>query len=516
MRRLTLAAALASAWAGPGLAQTPAAIEVGQLRELNVWTVGAVSRGEALPMTAWSGSSAAYAGALFDRLPAAPDSPAGFALARRLLASPADAPPDPGGAEAAAKRFAALGRMGLADDLAVMAASAGSAASAASVAQYVAQAELARGDMAAACRRAANAGGESQPAFILRLRALCAAAAGERAGADLAIAVARSANAGDPWFESVIGHMVAPAARPPAAKFDTSLNASASLAAGLRAGANPLAESSTLALLTVARGERADPALRAQAAALAFRRGALSPADARRIILSVYSGAVAPPPLARALQLSEAAPGSLETGAAIAQVLRAATAYPDFAAAARLFHGDIAALTAAPDAAAVLVFWRAALAADDLNLARRMAESAQNAAIPEAARASLLTATAIRIQADTGALARRLSLGGDRAARDAGILIALGAPSDAATRAQITAGAGAGGASADPAVMAALAASAQAGATGETAALAAIAVAPGAHALDAASLNAVIAALRAVGLDGAARSIAAEALIGGG
>ncbi|MDX2239030.1 MAG: hypothetical protein NW203_15815 [Hyphomonadaceae bacterium] len=515
--RAALAAALAASCALPAAAQTGSrpTIEVGALRPLDLWSVSAIGQRQgALPATLWSGSDAAFLGALFDRLAAAPDSPAALALARRALASSADAPEGAAASEAARKRFAALGRMGFADDLAVMAAGAGGAANDPGVAQYVAQAELARADLPAACRRAAGAVGADQPAFILRLRALCAASAGDHAAAALALEVARAAGGADAWFDGVVAHMGAPAARAPVGRFDNSLNAAASLAAGLQAGPNPLANASTLALLAVARADRAPAPLRAQAAALAFRRGVMDAASARAAIRAAFA-APAPglPPLAETLRQVEAAPGSPAASAALAALLRRSTAYADFAAAARLFRDDIAALTSAPDAASALVFWRAALAADDGATAQRLAAAAQDAGLPAAAQANLVAAIGAR-RGDPDAIARRLAAGGPAAPREAAILAAAGLPLDAAQRAQLAAAAPTGGRRPDAALIAALDAAAAAGAVGETALLASALIADGAHLLDTDGVCDVIRALRQVGLDDAARSVAVEALIG--
>jgi hypothetical protein len=185
--------------------QEPAPMEVQQISELDAWSVGALSRANgALPADIWNRSDPALLAAAFDRLPAAYDSPATMALARRVLLSGAEAPR--GDAQVAArKRFEALGRMGAADELAQMAAGAGAATTDVAIAQYAAQAELARNQRAQACARGRNAAaGEQVPPFILRLRAYCAAAGGDRAAADLALELARAQNAADAWYTGAV------------------------------------------------------------------------------------------------------------------------------------------------------------------------------------------------------------------------------------------------------------------------------------------------------------------------
>jgi hypothetical protein len=233
------------------------------------------------------------------------DSPAALALARRVLFSGAE-PPRGGDADAAARaRFEALGKMGAADELAMMAAGAGAASTDVAIAQYAAQAELARGQRAQACTRGRNAAvSEQAPPFLLRLRAYCAAVGGDRAAADLALEMARAQNATDAWYTGAVAAAGgAPGARPPIAHYDNSLSVQLSVAGQLRPGPNPLANSSTLALVAVARSEQAPQPQRAQAAALAFRRGVISAQEARTILAATPAEITsALPPIVTALR----------------------------------------------------------------------------------------------------------------------------------------------------------------------------------------------------------------------
>jgi hypothetical protein len=496
-----------------------APIEMGALSQLDAWTVGAIGRAQgALPDSLWSNSNASQLSALFDRMPATFDSPAALLLARRALASAGTAPSGDGAAAAARKRFAALGRLGLADDVSVMAAPA--LASDPEIAQYAAQADLARGRTAEACQRGRLAVTERPAAFLLRLRAFCAATAGEQAAVDLALEVARSANAEDPWLRSALQTMAARPARPPAARFDTSLNAAVSIAARLAPGPSPLRNSSSLALLVAARTEGAPVPVRTQAAALAFRRGLMT-TDAAREAIRRPETETNPPPLAAAIRQAEAAPRSLQAASAIAQVLRRAALYVDFAAASRLFHDDIAALESAPDAQSAALFARAAAASGDTALARRLADSAAQAGVSAAVLAPVYAAIAVGEPdaANASAAARRLAAStaatAPQASRDLAILAALDFPLGADARAHMLAYPPRGGGVPDAAQAAALGSAVQTHAIGETALAASLVIARGAHTLEANALVEVIRALRAAGLDSAARNVAVEALLGG-
>jgi len=501
------------------------AIESGEIARLDAWSVAAIGRGSgALPPSLWSRSDAARLGALFDQLPSRFQSPAALSLARRALASSGRAPPGEGAAEAARQRFEALGRIGLADDLAVMAQ--GPVLSDPLIAQFAAQAELSRGNVDDACRRVRSVEGETS-GFVLRLRAYCAAAAGETAAADLALEVARAARADDAWFRSVINAIAAPPARLPAARYDNSLNASASLAANLPAGRNPVGSASSLALLAVARSDRAQPAVRMQAAALAAQRGVISPSEARNAILAAIAAAPNErlPPLALALRQAETARGALETAGAIAGILRPATDYGDFAAAARLFKDDIAALEAAPDAASALAFARAAAASGDLRLAARLVENAASAGVPVPVLTPLRAAIAVgapQSERDAGLIAQRrfenapAGAAGARAlSRDLAIMAALGYPLTEQAQTHLTQVPPQGGARADPEIVNALLTATQSRALGEVVLLSALLAAPGVGRLETPALATIIQSLREAGLDDAAREIALEAMISG-
>jgi hypothetical protein len=225
-----------------------------------------------------------------------------------------------------------------------------------------------------------------------------------------------------------------------------------------------------------------------------------------------------------ALRQATAAPGSIEAAAAIAGVLRSAAAYSDFAAAARLFRSDIAALQSAPDAAAAVLFARAALAAGDAELGQRLVASARQAGGEEDALAPLDAAlaalTGARNEQGAMAMQRRIDRAGRQqaraAARDIAILAALGAPADGAVQTFLVANPPQGGARADSGAMLALTSAVERGAVGEGALLAVVAAGEGGPArLDAESIERIVRALRELGLEDDARRVAAEAILAG-
>lgn len=500
-------------------AQTRPTIEVEALTELDAWSVGSIGPNNGgLTRSLWDHSDPAGLAVVFDRVPGDFASPAARALARRALASAGETPVGDAGT-ASQKRFEALGRMGALDDLLIMARPARIAADP-TIAQFAAQAELAQGNLAGACGRAQTAGS----GFLLRLRAFCSAVEGNVGATDLALSLAReSGEARDAWFEQALGLIggVAPP-RPLAARYDTTLNTWVSLAASLAPGRNPLGTSSTLSLITLAKAERGDPRVRAEAGLQALARGAVTPQTARDMYRAALASGDArtTPGLALAIAQAEALPGSVEAATALAAALVATRTTAEFTAVSRMVRDDLVGLVAVPDAAAGLTLARAALSAGDSGTALRLLELAQGLGAEQAAYGSLRAAAwagVATISDEAAALTVRQRIddgaGSGRAMRDVLVLQALGFPVDAGVRRAQLATAPAGGRAADPAVLAALVGASEAGAVGETALLAAIAASPGPAALDGPSLWVVITSLRLVGLEDAARAIAVEAFL---
>ncbi len=499
------------------------AIESGSLAELDPWAVGAIARDQALPRSLWSQSDPSTLSLLFDRVTPNIGSPAGAKLARQALLSPATAPTGDT-LVAARKRYEALARLGLADEIVSMVSGSAEAKRDPGIVLYATQADLARGRLNDACRRAATIEAETPPPFVLRLRALCVAAAGEKDAADLAMDVARAAGANDPWFATVIATLNGtPPARAAVARYDTSLNAAASLAAKLRAPPqNALLNASAFALSMVARDENAVAALRAQAAAKAFRQGAI-PAVVARAAARGEIGQRAAGPLSVAVGEVEAAANPYAQAIAIEGALKRAKPHGEFAAMARLFAPEVANAQADPGTAvAAATFTRAALATGDYTTAHRWRQAADSVAT----NANLLSIldVALTMSRDDAANAhfaadRRIELAGPAgarlASRDIQALATLGLPIGPAAEDFVRRTPAAVGRKPDPALLAQLVAAATRRAAGEVAIHAALALGSGAEELDAADLMIVLAALREVGLGDAARAVAIEAVIGG-
>lgn len=508
--------------AGPTPARAQS-IEQGSLAELDPWAVGAIARDRALPRDLWTQSDSSTLSLLFDRVTPNIGSPAGARLARQALLSPANAPPGDN-IVAARKRYEALARLGLADEIVSMVSGSGEAKRDAGISLYATQADLARGRLQDGCRRAMGIETDAPPPFVLRLRALCAAANGEKDAADLALEVARAARAEDAWFTTVINTLNgAPPARAAVARYDTSLNASASLAAKLRAPPqNALLNASAFALGMVARDENAAPALRVEAATKALRQHTISPAIARAA-LRAQTGQQGASALTVSLAEVEGAANPYAQAVAIESALKRAKPHGQFAATARLFGAEIATLQADPGTAPVAVtFVRAALATGDVPTAHRWRAVVETgpATVNLLSILDLAGVVAVNDGAQAQAAAderitRAGAAGAKLASRDLQAVRALGMPIGANAEAFIARTPAATGRKPDPALMAQLAAAATRRASGEVAIHAALALGDGAESLDAADLVVILKALNDVGLGESARAVAVEAIIGG-
>ena len=517
-------AAAATLLAAPFALAQSGGIESGLLAELDPWAVGGLGRGDtALPRTLWGQTDPVALTTLYDRIPVAPGSPAAARIFRLTLLSPSDAPPGDA-VLAARKRYETLARLGAADELVSMVSGSGEAKRDPGIALYATQADLARGRLRDACRRAESIQADTPPPFVLRLRALCFADAGEKESADLALEIARTSGAGDPWFQSAVAVMNGAApARAPLARFDTSLNAEASIAAKLRPPpTNALVNASALALAIVARSETSPPALRAQAAWKALRQNAIMP-DVARAAGRAEATATAPSPLGLAVSRVDAASGPYAQALTIEGALKAAKPHGDFAAMARLFASDVARLPIdSGTAPAAVTFTRAMIAVGDYRAAHAWRRIADTVATDANVLGILDVAlTVSRNDAQNGHFAadRRIETAAARTGglvtRDLMAMNALDLGIGAAAQDYVTRNPPAAGRKPDPALMTLLSTAAQRGAVGETAIYAGMALGDGAETLDAAALVQVVAALRSIGLQEAARVIVIEAVIAG-
>jgi len=252
--RLLLALVLAGSASleavGPARAQP---VEVSPLAAPDAFTTP--GRDTGLPATLWRSASVRTARTVLALLATKTLSPAGAALARRVLATGAPGPQGAGSDPAlAGARATALLAQGDAKAAAAILARAPGVDRAPELAQAAAETALLAGDDARACAVAEGLSAGRDEIYWLRLRAYCQAIAGQKAEAQLTLELAQS-QARDPVFGRLMAAKLAGAGSPGAASLRNGLDYALSRSLGLDLGQ---AKASPAVAAALAAGDPAD------------------------------------------------------------------------------------------------------------------------------------------------------------------------------------------------------------------------------------------------------------------
>jgi len=274
--RLLLALVLAGSASleavGPARAQP---VEVSPLAAPDAFTTP--GRDTGLPATLWRSASVRTARTVLALLATKTLSPAGAALARRVLATGAPVPQGAGSDPAlAGARATALLAQGDAKAAAAILARAPGVDRAPELAQAAAETALLAGDDARACAVAEGLSAGRDEIYWLRLRAYCQAIAGQKAEAQLTLELAQS-QARDPVFGRLMAAKLAGAGSPGAASLRNGLDYALSRSLGLDLGQ---AKASPAVAAALTAGDPAD---------LTFDAGAASP-DAAILVDPLMKG----------------------------------------------------------------------------------------------------------------------------------------------------------------------------------------------------------------------------------
>jgi len=190
-------------------------------------------RDTGLPPDLWRDASADIARTVLPMLAAKPLSPAGAALARRVLATGGAAPPGAGQdrALAGARALALIAQGDLAGGVVILGRTAGLERDP-SLSQAAAEAALLSGDDAGACAVGDRLGVGRDGVYWMRLRAFCQAKAGRPDAAQLTFDLAQG-QARDPVFARLMSAMIARPATPPAPSLRNGLDYAMSRDLGL-------------------------------------------------------------------------------------------------------------------------------------------------------------------------------------------------------------------------------------------------------------------------------------------
>ena len=510
-----------------------APVQAQSLGALDLWS--APGRETGLLADLWRGASPGVVGAILQDIDGRPLTPALAALARRTLATGANAPDGAGNdATLAGLRVRALLTLG--DAQAVQAIQSRAADVEASEAQTRAKAEaaLVLGRDAEACDAAQALQQDRDAPFEFKLRVYCSVVAGQPAAAQVTLDLWRQGGGKDVAFDR-LASVAAGGAVSKKAPLKASLSDPLNYALSRRLKLDLVLDDAAPAVAAaVANDASASPAVRADAAARALRTGALSPEVVRTIDASVAGGSTAtvadlatkPGAEAEAALSVLAAQGAdpnLAGQAATALLRRARSPY-DFIALSRLAAPGItqAAKAHAPIDDPVLLTTAAAVAGD-LDTAAALRGSIEQDKAPGSGPLDLALLDAIMaVQGGRPAgpvldrLIERGSVGDAklrvRAQAAALILAALGEPISDEARAQFTAfDTPAAKTAAERAL--ALARGAVGHRQGEAAMLSVSIGLQQGLALTPADRALIVAGLHAAGLNGEARIVAVEGLV---
>jgi hypothetical protein len=186
-----------------------------------------------LPSDIWRDSSADLARTVLPILAKKPLSPAAAALARRVLATGASAPPGAGQDRplAAARAMALIAQGDPAGGAAILGRTTGVEKDP-SLSEAAAEAALLAGDDAQACATGDRLAVGREGVYWMRLRAFCQARAGRMDAAQLTFDLAQS-QARDPVYARLMGALLVPPATPPAASLRGGLDYALSRALNL-------------------------------------------------------------------------------------------------------------------------------------------------------------------------------------------------------------------------------------------------------------------------------------------
>ncbi|WP_375208364.1 hypothetical protein [Hyphomonas jannaschiana] len=366
-RRLLAGAALATLLSCPAHAQ----IEDSWLEQVDPWGISYLEEDEpALRTRMWRGARGQDLLALMQEARTKGLSPAEQMLMRRLALSAGQAPEGEDSDALLAERARVAFELGEAAAAAGQFAELGSPDAAAMAADL----NLVLGNEATACDTLTTPGLEGD--YWPKLRAVCAALAGNTSGAELAMEMAQAQGVEDNWLSAAIFAMSGVAPKPPKAKFDNGIGFVMSNRAFLEVTPDAVPEDRADIAAAMARRKLTPPDVRVKAAQIAAEAGLIDREEFR----IAYNSALAADGFNPRTLLSEAkfadadgARSDAETAEAIAAALEEAQANPArFAATASLLRDGMARLPLGPDTEdKALLFARANIAAGELEEALR-------------------------------------------------------------------------------------------------------------------------------------------------
>lgn len=365
-RRFLGAAALATILSCPARAQ----IEDSGLEQVDPWGIDFLEENEpSLRTGMWRGARGEDLLALVQGARTQELTPAERLLMRRMVLSGARAPAGEEADALLAERARIAFELGEARAAAGLLARIGASPDGTDTAALAADLNLALGNEATACDALYEPGHEG--AYWAKLRAVCAALAGNTSGAELAIEIAQQQGVKDAWLVSAVFATSGELPNPPRARFDSGLNFAMSTRANLEVTPEAVPEDRPDLAAAMARRKLMPPAVRVKAARIAAEAGLISADEYRTAYNSALAadGFTPVTPLDKAVFVSsDATTSTMEKIAALEEALVAAYAGPSlFTATALLLSPHIARLPVNEETRPqAILFARASVAAGNL------------------------------------------------------------------------------------------------------------------------------------------------------
>ncbi|MEO0815928.1 MAG: hypothetical protein AAFX86_01350 [Pseudomonadota bacterium] len=347
--------------------------ELGGLGDIDPFGRGYLEAGEtAMPTNMWKASRTEDLLPLMRQVRTRQLTPAERTLLRRVVLSPAARPEGERANEVLGERARILYELGEADAASDLLGRLEDNPRGLNAAELAVDLQLALGNEASACRELVTETREGP--FFAKLRAVCAVLQKNAPAAELAVELAQAQGVEDDWFFNAVfaASVEEPSELP--ARFDTGLNLALSTALGLEPATNAIATSRPDLAAAIAGRSTLPLSIRVPAAGVAAEAGLLDGRAHRRLYQQLVraEGFEAQRPIELAVASFEDVNASPEDRARrLSMALRTSAGNPArFAAAARLFSGDIDRVSRNPDNARhALVFARAQIAAGDLEKA---------------------------------------------------------------------------------------------------------------------------------------------------
>ena len=370
-RRALAGAALATLLGCPAHAQ----IEDSWLEQVDPWGISYLAEDEpAFRTRMWRGARSEELLPLLEAARTGGLTPAERMLMRRLALSPSRAPADAQSAALLAERARLAFELGEAPAAAGQFARLQSPPEGVDGAAMAADLNLSLGNEATACEALGTPDLEGE--YWARLRAVCAALAGNTSGAELAMEMAQAQGVKDNWLSGAIYAASGETPNPPKARFDSGIAFAMSTRANLEVEPDAVPEDRPDLAAAIARRKLMPPPVRVRAAGIAARAGLISPEEYRTAYNSALSadGFTPSTALDKAIFIaSDGLTSATEKSKALAAALKAAAGKADrYTAVASLLLPDIQRLPTGPETDdEALAFARAAVAAGNYAEAQR-------------------------------------------------------------------------------------------------------------------------------------------------